>query len=142
MSAHTRIAVSTLTAALFTAGVVVAGPASARQSERSSAVFVAGDCGRFDTRIQPGKLNLKVGKPGRLSVAFTTERPCVLDVAVRPLGRDTGIAVGPAEYVRIQTPATFVWTVTGTKKIEDLLVASVHAGGAMFGVRLPDVSVR
>jgi hypothetical protein len=42
----------------------------------------------------------------------------------------------------LQTPATFTWTVTGTKKTDDLLVAAVQGGGTMLGIRLPDVTVR
>jgi hypothetical protein len=134
-----RTAVGALSATAF---LTPAAPASAatgvpvRPSD-------AGTCGRLDTQFRPAeKLNLKVGKPGGMAVTFATERPCALDVWVRPLGQDTGITVGPNQYVPIQTPATFTWTVTGTKKTDDLLVASVQGGGTTLGVRLPDVTVR
>src|SRR5882757_7217653 len=138
-----RVALGILATAAFLTPAASAGASPVTGAQASHGVsFAAGTCGRFDARPDVRKLNLKVGKPGRLTVTFTTERPCDLDVAVRPLGRDTGIVVGPAEFVRIAAPGTFTWTVTGSKKVEDLLVASIRGGGSMFGVRLPDVSVR
>jgi hypothetical protein len=131
-----RTAVGVLTATAFLSPAAAAPGTALASSD-------AGSCGRFEAQTRPAsKLNLKIGKPASMAVTFATERPCILDVWVRPLGQDTGIVVGPDQYVRVATPATFTWTVTGTKKTDDLLVAAVRGGGDMFGVRLPDVTVR
>jgi hypothetical protein len=139
-SVAARTTVAILTAAAFLAPAASAA-AAPRLAEGGS--FDPATCGRLETHSRPStKLNLKVGKPGRFALTIATERPCVFDVMLRPLGRDTGIVVGPDQFVRITTPATLTWSVTGTKKADDVLVAAVRSGEAMFGLRLPDVAVR
>ena len=136
-TARAAVAVLTLTAFLTPAASAAAAPGEA------AGPGDAGSCGRLDTRTDPNqKLDLKVGQPGHLTVTFTTARPCALDVAVHTLGRDTGITATPGGYVHIQTPAAFTWTVTGTKQTDSFLVASVQGGGTMFGIRLPDITIR
>lgn len=152
MSARTavaRTAVAVLTAAAFLTPTAsaAAAPGQARDGSyevapSGSAPVLEDSCGPTDIRAHRDRIDLVVGKPGRLTVAFKSERNCVLDVVLRPLSRDSGIEVSPAPAVRVSTPATFTWTVTGTKPTKDLFVATVYRAGPTFAVRLSDVTVR
>ncbi|MGQ0845586.1 MAG: hypothetical protein ACT4QF_15800 [Sporichthyaceae bacterium] len=101
------------------------------------------DCGRLDIQFRPkGDLKLKVGKPGRFTIAFDTERPCTFNVALRASGNSgDGLAVGPSDFTMVSMPRTFTWTVTGTKKTDGFLAAYL-SGGTRFGIRLNNVTVR
>jgi hypothetical protein len=104
----------------------------------------APSAGRMDVQARPdGVLKLKVGKPGRFTLAFVTERPCTFQVALRASGNDAmnDLAAGPSQYTVISMPGTFTWTVTGTKKTDRFLVAYL-SGGTHFGIRLNNVTVR
>ena len=141
IAASATVAVLTTTAFLTPAASAAAAPTVAQVGS-----YDAGSCGRLDTQIRPnGDLKLKVGKPKRLTIAFATERPCTLNVALRAFGNDDdtgGLVVGPADFTAISTPGTFTWTVTGTRKADGFLAAYLSGGGAQFGIRLNDVTVR
>lgn len=139
----TRTAVATLTATAF---LTPAASASAAPGQSRSGSYDAGSCGRLDTQIRPtGNLKLKVGKPGRLTIAFVTQRPCTMNVGLRACGRDDntgGLFVGPSNFTPVAMPGTFTWTVTGTKKADGFLAAGLSGAGTSFGIRLNDVTVR
>lgn len=146
MSAR-RIAASATVAVLSTTAFLTpAASAAVAPTVAQGGSYDAGSCGRLDTKIRPkGDLKLKVGKPKRFTIAFATERPCVLNVALRAFGNDDdtgGLVVGPAGFTAISMPGTFTWTVTGTRKSHGLLAAYLSGSGARFGIRLNDVTVR
>jgi hypothetical protein len=141
IAACATIAVLTTTVFLTPAASAAAGPTVAQVGS-----YDAGSCGRLDTQIRPnGDLKLKVGKPKRFTIAFATERPCTLNVALRAFGNDDdagGIVVGPADFTAIPMPGTFTWTVTGTRRADGFLAAYLSGGDVRFGIRLNDVNVR
>lgn len=145
MSAR-RIAI-TATVVALTAGAFLTptASASAAPTVAGGGSYDAGQCGRLDVQKPDGILKLKVGKPGRFTVAFATERPCTVNVVLRAYGRDDntgGLTVGPDNFTPVSMPGTFTWTLTGARKGEGFLALGLSGAGASFGIRFNDVVVR